>query len=93
MLNVPLFAGDVAKGRRSYVRECAGGHGRDGYVEKTRGIPQLAGQHSLYFERQIEEFAAGTRRHDSALDAAIFASFSPSDIADILAYLSTLDDD
>lgn len=93
VLNVPLYAGDVEKGRRSYARECAGCHARDGYGDRTRGIPQLAGQHSLYLKRQIDEFAASTRLHDAAADAAIFAALSPSDVADILAYLSTLDDE
>lgn len=93
VVNIPLHAGgDAARGRRLYGRECASCHGRDGYGDRSRAIPQLAGQHSLYIERQIAEFAKGARRHDAAEDAEIFASFGKGEIDDLLTYLSTLDD-
>jgi cytochrome c-type protein NapC len=92
VLNIPLFAGDVHNGRRLYDKECSVCHGRDGYGDRMRNIPQLAGQHSLYLKRQIEAFGKGTRRHDDPADAAIFKTFAANEIADILAYVSTLDD-
>lgn len=91
-LNIPLFPGDVRNGERLYGKECAACHGRDGYGNSARTIPQLAGQHSLYLKRQIEEFAKGSRQHDDPADAAVFQAFSASEIAGILAYVSTLDD-
>lgn len=92
VINIPLYPGDVARGRRVYEKECATCHGRDGYGDRSRIIPQLAGQHSSYLKRQIEDFAKGARNHDHPADAAIFKSFTESEIADVLAYVSTLDD-
>jgi cytochrome c-type protein NapC len=92
VLNVPLHTGDVERGRRLYAKECASCHGRDGYGDRVRTIPQLAGQHSAYLQRQIAEFAAGTRIHDDPADAAIFKAYGLADIDNLLAYLSTLDD-
>lgn len=92
-MNVPLYpGGDVGRGRRLYDKECAACHARDGYGDRSRTVPQLAGQHSLYLKRQIADFANGVRNHDHPADAAIFASLTESDVADVLAYLSTLDD-
>lgn len=92
VINIPLYPGDVTRGRRLYNKECAACHARDGYGDRSRVIPQLAGQHSNYLKRQIDDFAKGTRNHDHPADAAIFKSFTDSEIADVLAYLSTLDD-
>ncbi|MEW5964250.1 MAG: c-type cytochrome [Pseudomonadota bacterium] len=92
VLNVPLYPGDAEKGRRLYDKECASCHGRDGYGDRTRAIPQLAGQHSRYLKRQIADFSSGARIHDAPADAAIFERFSDDEIADILSYVSKLDD-
>lgn len=92
VINVPLYAGDVARGRRLYAKECASCHGRDGYGDRVRTTPQLAGQHSAYLKRQIMEFRAGTRVHDDPDDARIFKAYGETDIDDMLAYVSTLDD-
>lgn len=92
VLNIPLYPGDAARGRRFYARECASCHGRDGFGDRERTIPQLAGQHSLYLKRQIADFAGAKRIHDSAEDTEIFKSFSETEIDNMLAYLSTLDD-
>jgi cytochrome c-type protein NapC len=92
VLNVPLHTGDAQKGRRSFDKECASCHGRDGYGDRTRAIPQLAGQHTLYLKRQIDDFRSGARLHDAPADAAIFAQFTDGEVADILTYVSTLDD-
>lgn len=92
VLNVPLYPGDGVKGKRLYNKECASCHGRDGFGDKERTIPQLAGQHSAYLKRQIEEFAKATRIHDDPADADIFKSLATAEVDDLLAHLSTLDD-
>jgi len=92
VLNIPLYPGQTDAGRRLYAKECASCHGRDGNGDTTRHIPQLAGQHSLYLKRQITSFQKGERVHDVPRDAAVFAAFSETEIDNILAYLSTLDD-
>jgi cytochrome c553 len=44
------------------VLECAPCHGFDGSGQDD-GIPNLAGQHRAYLERQLLAFRSGTRRH------------------------------
>lgn len=92
ILNIPLYPGDVPRGQVLFEKECAACHGRDGYGDKIRTIPQLAGQHSLYLKRQIDDFRKAARPHDQPADAEIFKAFSDAEIGDLLAYVSTLDD-
>jgi nitrate/TMAO reductase-like tetraheme cytochrome c subunit/mono/diheme cytochrome c family protein len=92
VVNISLFPGDIERGKHFYRKECASCHGRDGFGDRERTIPQLAGQHSLYLKRQIDDFANARRIHDAPEDAGIFKRFASSDIDDLLAYLSTLDD-
>lgn len=93
VLNIPLFSGNVEAGKRSYDRECAGCHGADGAGTPAKKAPALAGQHSSYIQRQIAEFRKGERRHETRSDREVFGHFGEAEINDILAYLSTLDDD
>ena len=44
------------------VLECAPCHGFDG-IGQDDGIPNLAGQHLTYLERQVLAFRSGARRH------------------------------
>src|SRR5260221_437533 len=46
----------------SLVLECAPCHGFDG-IGQDDGIPNLAGQHRTYLDRQVLAFRSGTRRH------------------------------
>ncbi len=93
VLNIPRYPGDIAAGERLYAHECRSCHGTDGRRAKSRGIPLLAGQHSLYLKRQIVYFRKGTRVHDDdPEDAKLFQSISDADLENLLAYLSVLDD-
>ena len=92
VLNIPRYPGNTAAGERLYRRECASCHGAGGYGERARSVPQLAGQHSLYLKRQVETFRRGERLHDDPRDAETFRAFSDTEIDDILAFLSVLDD-
>ncbi len=97
---IPRYAGDIENGKQVYNKQCASCHGRDGLGkrrEKAAGggvvvYPRLSGQHSLYLLRQIEKIGKGTRFHDEKDDAAVFSSYTRKEIDDVLAYLSTLDD-
>ncbi|HEB81885.1 MAG TPA: c-type cytochrome [Gammaproteobacteria bacterium] len=93
VVNIARYPGDVRMGERFYQKECAGCHGRQAEGNKARQIPQLMGQRSLYLKRQIERFRKGERLHDDPRDAGIFKSFSDTEIDNMLAYLSILDDD
>jgi len=44
------------------VLECAPCHGFDG-IGQDDGIPNLAGQHQTYLNRQVLAFRSGARRH------------------------------
>jgi cytochrome c553 len=92
VVNIGTYPGDVEAGRRFYRKECASCHGRDGYGDDKKGIPQLAGQYSAYLLKQVEDIRAGERFHDDPDDAEIFREYTDAGIAAMLAYLATLDD-
>lgn len=98
IVNIARYPGNVDKGRLFYQKECRGCHGENGEGKEYRGdesrkIPQLAGQYSIYLSRQINKFRNGERLHDDPRDADIFSAFSNTEIDDLMAYLSVLDDD
>ncbi len=92
MINIARYTGNTNSGGRLYKKECATCHGREGQGNADGSIPQLTGQHSLYIKRQVENFRKGDRIHDDPKDAEIFRQFGDTEIDDILAYLSILDD-
>lgn len=92
VINIARYPGDVEAGGRLYRKECASCHGHDAYGDAQDAIPQLAGQHSLYLLRQVENIRSGARLHDEPGDAELFREYSDTEIRDILAYLSTRDD-
>jgi len=92
VLNIARYPGNIAGGERLYRRECANCHGDDGYGDRARAAPQLAGQHSVYLKRQVERFRKGERIHFHQRDAEIFKAFADEEIDDILAFLSVVDD-
>lgn len=93
VMNVARYPGNIEKGKQFYQKECAGCHGEDADGDASKEIPQLAGQYSVYIARQIKKFRIGERLHDDPRDADIFKSFSETEIDNMLAYLSILDDD
>ena len=92
VVNIAIYPGDVEAGQGFYRKECASCHGRDGYGDDKKGIPQLAGQYSAYLLKQVEDIRAGERFHDDPDDAEIFREYTDAGIAAMLAYLATLDD-
>ena len=60
---------EVARGREiaqgaglAEDQACSRCHGLDGAGKPAEGAPRLAGQPRLYLEKQLEDFAAGTRQ-------------------------------
>jgi cytochrome c-type protein NapC len=92
VLNIARYPGNVATGQMVYNKECAGCHGKNARGNSGQVIPPLVGQHSQYLLRQVARFRKGERLHDKPRDADIFKAFSDTEIGDILAWLSTLDD-
>ncbi len=94
LLNVRKIEGDYAAGEALYSRECSSCHGRNGEGKMSKQIPLLAGQYTNYLLKQINAYRNGERIHDEeAPTESIFLSISDSQIHDLLAYLSILDDD
>lgn len=93
VLQIPRVDGDMAAGERLYRRECASCHGSDGRGDQKNAVPMLAGQYTNYLWRQVDKYIAGVRIHDpSAPDDRLLAEFTRSELHDIFAYVSILDD-
>jgi cytochrome c553 len=93
VVQIPVYAGDAAKGERTYNKECRSCHGKEGWGDREKAVPQLAGQYTQYLLRQIPKFVAKIRIHDEdSPDDELLAEFSPEELRDVLAYLSIVDD-
>jgi len=93
VLQIPRADGDVANGEKIYRKECDTCHGRDGYGRPDKGVPMLAGQYTNYLWRQVPKYLKGIRIHDEESPKdELLAEFSESDLQDIFAWLSTVDD-
>jgi cytochrome c553 len=69
------------------VLECAPCHGFDG-IGQNDGIPNLAGQHRAYLDRQLFAFRSGMRLHP---EMSFFArQVSQDELAAILDYYAGL---
>jgi cytochrome c553 len=62
LLATPLPVQAQSAAAPPLVLECAPCHGFDG-IGQDDGIPNLAGQHRAYLERQLLAFRSGVRRH------------------------------
>jgi len=87
---VPRAEGNVDNGGAIYQKQCASCHAKTG---KGRGkFPMLIGQYTNYLKKQMEAYAKGERPHDEDDSRGILATLRGSDLQDILAYLTTLQD-
>jgi cytochrome c553 len=93
VVQIPRAEGDTEAGGVLYRRECASCHGRDGKGDPNDTVPMLAGQYTNYLWRQVDKYIAKVRIHDpSAPDDSLLADFKRTELQDIFAYVSTLDD-
>ncbi len=93
VLQIPRAEGDIAAGDKLYRRECASCHGRDGAGKRGESVPMLKGQYTRYLWRQVDKYLGGVRIHDpSAPEDRLLAEFDETELRDIFAYLSILDD-
>ncbi|HSQ06451.1 MAG TPA: c-type cytochrome [Chromatiaceae bacterium] len=92
-LDVPTpAAGDVEAGGDIYGEECKTCHGKAGQGNVKKKSPAIRGQYPEYLARQIDLFNGKKREHAGDPDDETFKDFTPEQIQDILAYLTTLDD-
>lgn len=94
VVQIPRAEGDVEAGKGLYRRECASCHGARGEGDTKDAVPFLAGQYTPYLWRQVPKYIDKRRLHDPTApdEPELLASFSETDLRNIFAYLSTLDD-
>ncbi len=85
---VPRSEGDVGNGGAIYREECAYCHGKKGLGGGR--YPMLVGQYSNYLKKQIDSYLNGERPHDEDDGRGILAQLKDTDIRDILAYLTSI---
>lgn len=91
-LDIPTAPGDVENGEDLYQWDCKTCHGRKGEGKATKESPPLRGQYTEYLARQIEMFKKKERIHADDEEDETFVDYTPEEIQDILAFISTLDD-
>lgn len=93
LLAFPLSAnaaeGDIAAGKE-IAYSCLGCHGIEGYrnAYPSYRVPKLGGQKAAYLIVALNGYKNGTRKHPTMQAQA--SSLSDQDIADVSAYLATL---
>lgn len=82
-------AGSAERGK-SLAYTCQGCHGITGYKNAypTYSVPRIVGQSPEYLTASLKAYKDGSRKHSTMQAQA--QSFSDQDIADISAYLSSL---
>lgn len=91
-LDIPTAPGDVENGEDLYKGDCKTCHGRKGEGKKRKESPPLRGQYTEYLARQIEMFKKKERMHADDEEDETFDDYEPQELADILAFISALDD-
>ena len=86
----PVAAKGDAKRGLQLTYTCQGCHGVTGYKNAYPNyhVPKIGGQSEVYLVNALTEYRQGKRKHPTMQAQA--ESFSPQDIADIAAYLSSL---
>lgn len=83
-------AADSLERGRMLAYTCQGCHGIAGYKNAYPNfhVPKIGGQSQQYLVNALQEYKAGNRNHPTMQAQA--QSFSDADIADIAAFLSSL---
>ncbi len=93
VMQIPIAPGDAETGKKLYRRECGSCHGREGWGDDKKAVPQLTGQYTSYLWRQIEKYRKGLRIHDpEEPDDRLLQEFTDDELRDVFAYLSLADD-
>lgn len=93
VMNIPPAEGDPVAGEQIYNKECRSCHGVDGWGEKEKGVPMIAGQYTNYLWRQVEKYRSKIRIHDpDDPEDDLLGEFSDAEIQNVLAFLSIVDD-
>jgi cytochrome c553 len=91
-LDIATAPGDIEEGEEMYKNDCRSCHGRKGEGNSRKESPPLRGQYTEYLARQIDMFKRKQREHALDPEDETFVDYSDEELRDILAYISTLDD-
>lgn len=85
-----LAEGNVEAGKIK-AETCKGCHGIPNYTNTypTYRVPKIGGQHATYIEAALKAYRSGERQHPTM--SAQAGAMSDQDIADIAAYLASLE--
>ena len=87
---IPRVEGDIANGQRLYADTCVTCHGKAG---KGRGqFPMIVGQYTNYLQKQMDAYRRKLRAHDNDEPGGSLDALTDTELRDILAYLTTLQD-
>ena len=84
------LSADTARGKEAF-RGCRGCHRKDGAGVQDGTYPRLSGQHASVIIKQVTEVRAGIRVNPKMDPFASEHAVSVQEIADIAAYLTTLE--
>ena len=73
--------------RQKVVQTCAVCHGVNG-IGVNPDVPNLAGESTLYLEKQLKAFRSGERKHEQM--SIIAQGLQDKDIAEVAAWYSSL---
>ena len=89
VLQIPRAPGDVDAGGKLYQETCARCHGARGEGREPQD-PPVAGQYIKYLKKQFTDMLNDERLHPRP--NKLIAPLTPTDIENLLAYFSILDD-
>jgi cytochrome c553/uncharacterized protein (DUF302 family) len=89
--NITTNQGNVEAGEEIFQDDCKSCHGRDGYGKERKDAPPLAGQQHQYIRSTIDLFKSKKRHHDNDPEDETFSDYSDQDLTDLIAYITTLD--
>lgn len=80
----------IAMGGAGPGTACFTCHGIDGQGDSTGAFPRLAGQSAFYLDKQLQDYAEGSRPND--VMSPIAEALSDEDIRDVAAYYAGQED-
>ena len=80
------MAANIEAGKKKAAEVCAACHGADGN-SPAPAFPKLAGQHSSYLEKTLNEYKSGVRK--DPVMAGMAAALSKEDIENVSAYFAS----
>jgi cytochrome c553 len=87
LLWIPPVAAQEAQARQKATQMCAVCHGING-IGVNPDVPNLAGESTLYLDKQLKAFRSGERKHEQM--SIIAQGLQDNDIRDLVAWYSSL---